>query len=273
MKYQIGDFSRISRLSVKTLRFYHECGLLEPAFIDRESGYRYYDEGSVERARIIGELKALDFPIKEIKDILDNCADDSDLVSHAMKKSMEIRERLVRYGEMRKRLEAFIKQAVQIQEHRTIGANREVFVKDVPDLLVATIRFKGRYEDVSPRFNRLFRYSGRCCNGAPLSLYYDNEYRDDDADIVACLPVRAPVEADGIESRCLEGGKVVAIVHKGAYENLGESYKSLIDYVSQNRLEIESPSREVYMKGPGMIFPRSSRKFITEIQLPMRKMG
>ncbi|HEX2954886.1 MAG TPA: MerR family DNA-binding transcriptional regulator, partial [Bacillota bacterium] len=51
MKYQIGDFSKITRLSVKTLRFYHEEGLLCPDFIDPDSGYRYYDESLLERAR------------------------------------------------------------------------------------------------------------------------------------------------------------------------------------------------------------------------------
>lgn len=63
MRYQIGDFSLISRLSIKTLRYYHECGLLEPSFVDSESGYRFYDQNCLERVRIINELKELGFSL------------------------------------------------------------------------------------------------------------------------------------------------------------------------------------------------------------------
>jgi len=99
MGYQIGDFSIISRLSIKTLRYYHECGLLEPAFIDETSGYRYYDQSCLERVKIINELKELDFPLKDIKEILDHCQDDAELINYAINKSGEIQEKIERYDE------------------------------------------------------------------------------------------------------------------------------------------------------------------------------
>jgi DNA-binding transcriptional MerR regulator len=54
--YTIGEFSRITGLTVKTLRFYHEEGLLEPASIDPQTGYRHYDRSQIDTARVISYL-------------------------------------------------------------------------------------------------------------------------------------------------------------------------------------------------------------------------
>ncbi len=270
MRYQIGDFSIISRLSIKTLRYYHECGLLEPASIDDQSGYRYYDQSCLERVKIINELKELDFPLKDIKEILDNCKDDSELISYAIKKSGEIKEKIERYDQMQKQLETFIQQTRQMEEEQ-IQMSTEIIIKEIPDMLIASIRFKGKYQDVSEAFMSLFRNYGRYCSGTPFTLYYDNDFKEDDADIEACVPVRAMVESDGIQCRKLAGGKAVTVIHKGPYETLGQSYKLLIDHLNENNRKTQIPYREVYLKGPGMILPRSPKKFVTEIQMLLGK--
>ncbi len=265
--YQIGDFSRISRLSIKTLRYYHECGLLEPGRIDPDTGYRYYDAKSLDRARAIQELKHLDFSIKEIKEILDNCQDDSELLDYMADKQKEIARKMADYESMEKKLAAFIKQTRQAEEVYEMNKSAVIVIKDIPDTLIASIRFRGRYQDAGVYFPRLYKLCGRHAGGSPFFLYYDTDYKEEDADIEACVPVKISVEGDGIKSRLLKGGQAVSIIHKGPYETLGDSYKKLIDYVNQTGLKILSPSREVYLKGPGMILPRSPKKFITEIQL------
>ncbi len=270
MQYQIGDFSIISRLSIKTLRYYHECGLLEPASIDDQSGYRYYDQNCLERVKIINELKELDFPLKDIKEILGNCKDDSELLCYAIKKSGEISEKITRYDRMQKKLEAFIQQARQVEEDK-LQMSTEIIIKEIADVMIASIRFKGKYQDVTEAFKSLFKSYGRYSSGAPFSLYYDNDYKEEDADIEACVPVRAMVESDGIQCRKLVGGKAVTIIHKGSYETLGQSYKLLIDHLNENNRKTQIPHREVYLKGPGMILPRSPKKFVTEIQMLFEK--
>lgn len=270
MQYQIGDFSIISRLSIKTLRYYHECGLLEPNFIDPESGYRYYDQSCLERVNIIKELKELDFPLKDIKEILDQCKDDSELISYAIKKSKEISEKIASYDRMQKQLEAFIQQTRQVEEDKLQMSN-EIIIKEIPDILIASIRFKGKYQDVSEAFRNLFKNYGRYCNGTPFSLYYDNAYKEDDADIEACVPVKTAVEVEGIKCWKLPGGKAVTVIHHGPYETLGQSYQVIFDHINENNRQIRLPHREVYLKGPGMILPRSPKKFVTEIQMLLEK--
>ena len=68
MKYSIGEFSKVTMLSVKTLRYYHETGLLLPYFIDEDNGYRYYEENEFEKAKLIKLLRSFDFSIKALND-------------------------------------------------------------------------------------------------------------------------------------------------------------------------------------------------------------
>jgi len=280
MEYMIGDFSKISRLSIKTLRYYHECGLLAPVRIDNTTGYRFYDENSLERVRIIEELKDFEFSLKEIKSILENCSDDSDIKEYIVSKAEEVKGKIQKYNEIDKKLEAFI--YVKLAESTSASfiehsgkeedlnmANRtsDIIIKNIPDIISASIRFKGKYMEVGKIFSKIYKNCGRYSAGAPFSLYYDNDYKDEDADIEVCVPVKKIINEEGIECKMLKGGKAITILHKGSYDLLGESYKTLIDYINSSNSKIIAPSREVYLKGPGIILPRNPKKYITEIQM------
>jgi PPM family protein phosphatase len=67
----IGEFARRSLLSPKALRHYHELGLLAPARVDPDSGYRWYADGQLERARLVAALRKLGIPLTRIKLILE----------------------------------------------------------------------------------------------------------------------------------------------------------------------------------------------------------
>src|ERR1700704_3334456 len=66
----VGDFSRVTHLSIKTLRHYHEVGLLEPAKVDPGNGYRYYSPEQVPTAQVIRRLRDLSMPVAEVKAVL-----------------------------------------------------------------------------------------------------------------------------------------------------------------------------------------------------------
>ncbi|MEO1339197.1 MAG: MerR family transcriptional regulator, partial [Myxococcota bacterium] len=92
--YAIGQFSLMSRLSVRTLRRYHELGLLVPARIDEQSGYRYYGPAEVERARVITALRNLDFSLKEIGEIIESCEGDDDMLDALARRGKAIDRQL-----------------------------------------------------------------------------------------------------------------------------------------------------------------------------------
>ena len=70
MKLQIKAFAELTGVSVRTLHYYDEIGLLKPSFVDEQNGYRFYDEASLERMQEILFYRELDFPLKSIAEIL-----------------------------------------------------------------------------------------------------------------------------------------------------------------------------------------------------------
>lgn len=147
----------------------------------------------------------------------------------------------------------------------------EIEERFIEPLLVVGLRMKGKYSDCGQGFSKLAKQVGRYIGGKALCLYYDGEYREDDADFEPCFPLRKEVTSEEFHVRTLSGVHCAVLMHRGPYENLRESYDRLREYVKEKRYEVDLPSREVYVKGPGMIFKGNPKKYLTEIQLPIKK--
>src|SRR5580692_3131671 len=80
--YSIGEFSQVTGLSVKTLRFYHEKGILIPSSVDETTGYRFYDASKVDKARVIMRLRHMEFSIEDIANVLGECSDEADILNY-----------------------------------------------------------------------------------------------------------------------------------------------------------------------------------------------
>jgi DNA-binding transcriptional MerR regulator len=264
LKYQIGDFSKITRLSVKTLRFYHEEGLLCPDFVDPDSGYRYYDESLLDRARTIQELRSLEFPLKTIKEILEHGKDDAEILNYLKQKSAEFEEQINRYELLQRRLQ-FIINHEETAKPSEIGA--DIIKKTIPAMEIASLRFIGDYSEIGDAIVKLMRSCGRLISGPPFSIYYDGGYRAEDVDIEVCVPILQTVESNDVKFRVLTGGKALSILHSGPYDAIGTSYKKIIDHINRKGFKVNVPPREIYLKGPGMILPRSPKRYVTEIQI------
>ena len=149
------------------------------------------------------------------------------------------------------------------------SANFAVEEKTLAPLLVAGIRMKGKYSDCGQGFSRLGKTAGRYAVGKPMNLYYDGEYRDADADFEPCFPIRKEVTVEAISVRTLPGGRCLSLMHRGPYDQLGRSYAKILKRAEELKLKITLPTREVYIKGPGMIFKGNPKNYLTEIQLPI----
>jgi DNA-binding transcriptional MerR regulator/effector-binding domain-containing protein len=264
--FTIGEFSKLSGLTVKTLRFYHEEGLLVPAFVDPDTGYRYYHERQIETARGIAYLRNLEFSIGDIKQLLSR-EDEAGLLDVLERQRSQIKEQIKRLQRTVRSLDQFITEERQGQAMaETLDDVQE---KNVETVLVAGIRMKGRYSECGQGFARLGRGFGRLICGKPLLLHYDAEYREDDADFEACLPIRQPKLVEGASVRELPGARCVALVHKGPYEQMGRSYAKVLKWIKDRNYNVVLPTREVYLKGPGMIFRGNPKNYVTEIQIPV----
>ena len=264
--YTIGDFSKITGLTVKTLRFYHEQGLLIPSAVDDKTGYRYYDRSKIETARVITHLKSLDLTIEEIGAILRDAKDDADLREIMERQKALLESKIKRYRTIIHSVNQFL--AAEAEARRLMTQSTfQVEEKNVEPMRIAGIRMKGRYADSGTGFSRIGKSLGRYICGNPMLLHYDAEFRQDDADFEACMPVRTEKQVDGITIRQIAGGRCVSCLHKGPYDQMGRSYAKILDYIHSKGYGVQMPTREIYIKGPGMIFAGNPRNYLTEIQI------
>jgi len=265
MKFSIGEFSAITSLTIKSLRLYHEKGILIPSKIDEFTQYRYYDEKNIETAKSIKVLREFDFSLAEIRKILDDCDRNNNLLQQLQTKFSQIQDKIDKYQNISVSLENSIK--IEKENRMNSGENFEIEEKEVETILIAGYRMKGKYSDIGEGFSILGKKFGRHANGKPLGLYYDGEYKEDDAVFEACFPIRKGTEEENISVRELKGGQCAALIHKGPYETLSNSYAKIFSYVNEKGYKKILPTREVYLKGPGMIFKGNPKNYLTELQI------
>lgn len=266
--FSIGECSRITGLSVKALRLYHEKGLLVPHTVDEASGYRYYSSEDVAKARVIRRLRDMELSIADIQTILEYGEDDELSLETLTKHQEELNHKIKQYSTVVKSIHQFIQQE---QEARRImnEAKFEVEMKQVEDRIIAGKRYVGKYSECVPVFGELCRKTGWLANGAPFNLYYDDEFKEDGAQIECCVPLKNEKAIAGLDVRLLPGGKALSLMYQGPYEEIGCAYEKIMGYAKKNGLQWIVPIREIYHKGPGMIFRGNPKKYLTEIQLMM----
>lgn len=262
----IGEFSRATALTVKTLRHYHERGVLEPSHIDPSSGYRYYDPGTIERARVITLLRSLELPLDEIKAILAECSDDADAVRFLETHRDVIVARVQHLQSIAQTLNTVIE-----TEKAAIAVSREAFdieEKVIPTQLVAGIRMTGRFAASSELFKTLGRAAGFGIAGKAGMLIYDEAYKENGAGFEAFFPIRKAKDmGPEINVRELAGGRALCLRHRGPYATSNVAYGRIYKAFVERGLTPTVPSREVYLKGPGMLFKGNPSRYLTEIQV------
>lgn len=265
MKFSIGEFSRITSLTIKSLRLYHEKEILVPSEVDDFTGYRYYNETNIEFARAIKILKEYDFSLAEIKEIVVECSEESEIVEQLIRKKSEIEKKINRYNDISSSIELIIQK--EMESKMKSEKEFEIEEKEIETILIAGYRMKGKYSEIGKGFGILGKSFGRHINGKPMTLYYDGEFKEEDADFEPCFPVRKGKDENGIFVRELKGGKCVSLIHKGPYEKLGKSYHKIFGYINEKEYKTLLPHRDVYIKGPGMIFKGNPNNYLTEIQI------
>ncbi|GAA4889881.1 hypothetical protein GCM10023333_23930 [Ferrimonas pelagia] len=104
-----------------------------------------------------------------------------------------------------------------------------------------------------------------------MNCYYDGEYKEQDAQIGTCLPVKKPLSPKvPLQYQTLQGGEFACLIHKGSYDSISDSYAALFRYLHQHNRTLAGPSREIYLKGSGMLFKGNPDNYLTELQFPLK---
>ncbi len=237
----IGEFSRLTHLTVKTLRHYHDVGLLVPDEVDRYTGYRRYGTAQIDDALLIGRLRGLDMPLAEIGQLLaasDPAERDAVLAEHLRRMERELDRTRGIVSSLR---ELLVPAAALTVEYCTL-----------PDLTVLTVRDRVDRDAIDAwcgaAFGRLYgSLAGATPVGSGGATYADEFFTDGAGEVVAFVPVRpdAPVAAER-----LRGGRFAVGVHAGPYAGLDRTYGALGAQVAERGIGRPGPIRETYVIGP-----------------------
>ena len=258
-QYPIGVFSRMTRLPVSTLRYYHEIGLLTPDYVDPTSKYRFYSETSIARARAIVALRDIGLSLPDIGETLESYGDEADLreILSAQRARVEAQTRKLK--DQAARLDALL---AHIDGAKGTATALDVEVTDVEDVLFGGRFHEGPWSDFGQVVGGVARRAGRHIGGPAVSLCHDEAYLETaryEAGFVLKRSVR------GLDCRVLEGGPAVRAVHVGPYATLEFTYERMMRLVFEREFQIVRPTREIYLKGPGLIFTGRPEKYQTEI--------
>lgn len=263
--YKIGEFSILSKTTIKTLRYYEKEGILIPSFVDKETNYRYYETNQLIDLSKIISLRQVGLSIKDIKKVL-NGYDIKELLE---KRKDEIENNLNLYNVELSKINYLLEEK---------NMNNEIILKELPSV---TIYYKeGVIKDFSEITNFILASRGECLADNPdikcitpdycYINYLDGEYKDKDIKIRYAQAVeKAGVENKTIKFMKLEPVNAICIYHKGAYDNLGKSYSTIMKYIEDNGYEITDFPRECYIDG---IWNKANvEDWLTEIQVPVKK--
>lgn len=263
MLMPIGRFARAARLSIKSLRRYDESGLLPAAFVDPQSGYRYYRIEQLARAETIRFLRIADMPLPQIAETLDG--DDPESLLKAHLASLERR---------RDEIDHLATQLRQRIDRKDYSMSTEVTIKTTPSIVAIAHRtetsYPGIFEDIPAGFGVVMGFlaeAGIDPLGAPFTVYHQVTDADTRGDIAMCVPVAAPTETnDQTEVVEIAAGAAASIVHRGSYEDLSASYGAVASWIHERGHRIVGPHREIYLNSPA---DTAETDLLTEILFPI----
>lgn len=148
--------------------------------------------------------------------------------------------------------------------------NYNIEIKDIEPIRVAFIRYKGVAAEANKVFPNVFKSIRGKANGAPFFCYYvmDQETKTGEMDL--CVPTAENPNGNGISVKEIPRIKAVCVTHVGSYETMQYAYEAIDRYAQENKLTLQAPFREVFIKGPGMVMKGNPDKYITEVQFPIK---
>ena len=270
---RIGDFSRLAQVTIKTLRYYDDVGLLKPAAVDRFTGYRYYTLDQLPRLNRILALKDLGLSLEQIAQML-----DANLQTDEIRRMLQIRraEWQQQIDDAQARLARLDRRLRQLEDNMP---DHEVMMKHIePQQVLSVRRILPDAADIRPLIDEVktaVRQSKVRSNGPVMALYHHAGYRDHDLDI----EVAVPIEESPSDAIVLPGGwpmsvrvipavaAAVTVLLQGSYEGIGGAYRALDTYLHAHDHNYLGPAREVYLRGSGDT--TSPAEYLTEVQYPV----
>jgi DNA-binding transcriptional MerR regulator len=245
IRLSIGDFSRMTRLSVKSLRRYHDLGLLKPADIDPDTGYRYYEVPQVPLGQAIRRFRDLEMPLDQLKEVLhtpDASVRNKLIIAHLERMESALQQTQQTVASLRALLEQ--PNAPIAVEYRAVGATTAIAISErVPMDDLATWWVKA-FEEL----HQVLASSSAVRTGSDGALYSNAFFEDELGEVVAFIPLAdLPTLSGRAQLIEIPGAELAITVHDGAISDLDLTYGALGTYVAEQEIGVDGPIREYYV--------------------------
>lgn len=284
--YKVGDFSKISRVSAKALRYYDERGLLKPVHVDATTGYRYYSIAQLPRLNRILALKELGLSLEQISTILDEQLSPLEIRGMLRLKQAELQQTV---QEAQLRLSLVERRLKQIEQEDVLLAY-DILVKNVAPQFIASAREIVPTPDaIAERCILLTNTIANAISQTEMkatgpwgTIYHavvDDLYTQQPTDIEVALvldpafakthPTYTTWQHEQVSIRELAGSPAMAcLVHAGDYQGLWDAYAAMLLWIATNGYQIIGPCRVFYLH-----MVREQNHPVSEIQIPVEKVS
>lgn len=268
--FKIGEFSKLTQVSIRMLRYYDQVGLLKPAEIDPWTSYRFYTIHQIPVLEKIIYLRDSGFHVAEISAALAE-KDDLSLVGRLNAKKEEIEANIRLEQEKLKKLE-IAKNGIltgQTQLHYHIS------MKSIPRYQVLSLRKNiPAYDCEGELWEALAEFvkKNHIQTGSTFSICHDAEYKETDVDVEVCAMVQKPGEnIDGFTYRETEPISVVAATMvPGEFSNIAGAYKAFARWLQLNSdYKMANETRQIVHRGPWN--EKNPQNYLIELQIPLKK--
>jgi DNA-binding transcriptional MerR regulator len=265
---KIGELSVLTQVSIKTLRYYDEVGLLKPARVDLDSGYRYYSSSQVPRLHRILALKDLGFPLDRIAKVIEEGVTADALRGMLMLREVEQQARVLEETERLARLRA----RLRLIELEGIMAS-EVVLKDLgPQWIVSLREVIPGFRTIGMLFGKLRSMLGPLASqGVAAAVFHDLEFKEQEVDVEVGVYLKQAVSvSEPLCVRELPGATAASFVHHGAFNRISEAYQAVLHWIDANGYRQAGPTRELFLH-VSQPASRDDESNVTEIQVPVEK--
>jgi DNA-binding transcriptional MerR regulator len=266
--FRIGDFSKLSQVSVKTLRFYDEIGLLKPTYVARDTGYRYYAANLLSRLNRIVIFKELGFSLEEITLLLHENLSPAQVREALQDKRSELAYKIAQEQARLGQIESWLR---QIEQEGSVP-DYEIKIKEIPAQFVASVRdLLDSYDQADELFDEMARHLKKhSASGRSGSVWHGCAGQSKSIDCEAFITLNHPVpESRRVKVYEQPASLVASAIHQGSDDTIPQAYRTLRRWIKKNHYRIAGPTREIYWEGSVV----QNHDFgITELQYPILKL-
>lgn len=270
--FKIGEFSKLTQVSIRMLRYYDETGLLKPEQIDKFTDYRFYSAEQIPTLNKIIFLRNLGFNVSEIAGALKHW-ENSFITKLLEDKHLRIKDIIKLEQDKLEKIEVAIK---DIQQD-TITLNYNILIKSVPEYQVFSLRrIVSDYYSEGLLWKELSNYADKhniSVTNKTFTIYHDADEREKDVDIEICTPVSVMGEnADGFTYRTTESiPNMACTMVYGSFEHIAGAYLAFANWIQKhNQYKMIGQTRQIVHQGPWN--KEASSEYLTEIQIPLEKL-